>query len=140
MRAGALIAASLFFAPLAWAQTASPQTAAAQKTADTRKWSVYWGWNRSNYSNSDIHFWGKDHDFTLKNVAADDLQTDATMANVFAIYLRPSEITIPQTNLRVAYQWDADTAIAEIQKRRARESGAGGKGSVRSASSPRKRG
>ncbi len=112
MRAGAIIAASLFFAPVAWAQTANPQTVSAQKVSDSRKWSVYWGWNRSNYSNSDIHFWGSDHDFTLKSVAADDLQTDSTLANTFAIFLRPSEITIPQTNLRVAYQWNSDTAIA----------------------------
>ncbi len=35
---------------------------------------------------------------------------------------------------------DADTAIVEIQKRRTREGGTGGKGSVRSASPPRKRG
>ncbi len=112
LRAGTLIVASLFFVPMAWAQTASAPVGAVQKAADSRKWSVYWGWNRSNYSNSDIHFWGADHDFTLKNVAADDLQTDFTLANVFAIYLRPSEITIPQTNLRLAYQWNSDTAIA----------------------------
>ena len=44
---------------------ASPLQAA---TSARRKWSVYWGWNRSTYSNSDIHFWGADHDFTLSGV------------------------------------------------------------------------
>ena len=76
------------------------------------KWSVSWGWNRSNYSNSDIAFSGKDHDFTISNVVATDIQTDATLANVFGIYLRPSEVTIPQTNARLAYQWSPDVAIA----------------------------
>ena len=123
LRAWAICAASLLVFPTVFAQqsSATPTVAAtpaaipslAGKGTDSdRRWSVYWGWNRSNYSNSDIHFWGSDHDFTLKGVAADDLQTDATLANVFAIFLRPSEVTIPQTNLRVAYQWDANTAIA----------------------------
>ena len=77
-----------------------------------KRWSVYWGWNRSNYSNGDIHFWGADHDFTLKNVGATDLQTDLGGGGLFGTYLNPKEITIPQTNLRVAYQLNADTAIA----------------------------
>jgi len=123
LRAVALCAASLFVLPAGFAQSANTSPApaaganstktAAEKDADQmRRWSVYWGWNRSVYSNSDIHFTGVDHDFTLKGVGATDIQTDATWANVFAIYLRPSEITIPQTNMRVAYQWDADTSIA----------------------------
>lgn len=76
------------------------------------KWSLSWGWNRSNYSESDIHFTGKDHDFTINNVVATDIQTEASLGNIFGIYLRPSEITIPQTNMRLAYQWSPDVAIA----------------------------
>jgi hypothetical protein len=75
-------------------------------------WSLSWGWNRSNYSNSNIHFWGKDHDFTLDNVVATDIQTDVTLANIFSIYLRPSEVTIPQTNMRLAYQLTPRSALA----------------------------
>jgi hypothetical protein len=120
LRAVALCAASLFVVSAAWAQTpgssassAGGALAAAEKgAASAKKWSIYWGWNRANYSNSDISFSGADHNFTLKNVAATDIQTDATWANVFGIYLRPSEITIPQTNMRLAYQYTSDIAIA----------------------------
>jgi opacity protein-like surface antigen len=77
-----------------------------------KRWSVYWGWNRSNYSKSDIHFTGADHDFTLKNVEATDLQTDISFKDIYTYYLNPAGMTIPQTNLRLAYQWSADTAIA----------------------------
>jgi hypothetical protein len=86
------------------------QSAAARDAENTKKWSVYWGWNRSNYSNSDIHFWGEGHDFTIKNAQASDMQTD--LSHLFDIYLHPSNITIPQTNVRLAYQYNADTAIA----------------------------
>ena len=117
LRAGLGCAAIFFGTMPSFAQTNSPaavesqaQSAAARDAANAKKWSVYWGWNRSNYSNSDIHFWGDGHDFTIKNAQASDMQTD--ISHLFNIYLNPSEITIPQTNLRVAYQYDADTAIA----------------------------
>ena len=88
---------------------ASPlQTAASSR----RKWSVYWGWNRSTYSNSDIHFWGADHDFTLSSVKANDMQADVTTENIFGTFLSPANMTLPQTNLRVAYQVSPDTAWA----------------------------
>jgi hypothetical protein len=90
---------------------ASAPTPAQQDAANAKKWSVYWGWNRSNYSNSDIHFSGSDHDFTLRGVEAIDIQTDVSQ-HLFDTYLNPSEITIPQTNLRIAYQYNSDTAIA----------------------------
>jgi hypothetical protein len=89
----------------------SAPTPAQQDAANAKKWSVYWGWNRSNYSNSDIHFSGSDHDFTLRGVEAIDIQTDVSQ-HLFDTYLNPSEITIPQTNLRIAYQYNSDTAIA----------------------------
>ena len=97
------------------AQTANSgdqSTAPTSEASAARKWSISWGWNRSNYSNSDIHFWGADHDFTIRNVVATDIQTDTSLGNIFGIYLRPSEVTIPQTNFRVAYQLSTDTAIA----------------------------
>jgi hypothetical protein len=78
----------------------------------SRKWSVYWGWNRSTYSNSDIHFWGADHDFTLSSVKANDMQADVTTENIFGTFLSPANMTLPQTNLRVAYQVSPDTAWA----------------------------
>lgn len=59
----------------------------------------YWGWNRSNYSLSDIHFSGSNYNFTLTDVVARDRQTP------FApnIYLNPAHATIPQYNFRVGY-------------------------------------
>ncbi len=92
---------------------APPEKTAEQKDLESaKKWSVYWGWNRSTYSNSDIHFWGADHDFTLKNVAATDIHMDLGVQSFVDTYLNPANITIPQTNFRIAYQYDADTAIA----------------------------
>ena len=88
---------------------ASPLQAAASAS---RKWSVYWGWNRSTYSNSDIHFWGADHDFTLSTVKANDMQADVTTENIFGTFLSPANMTLPQTNLRIAYQVSPDTAWA----------------------------
>lgn len=129
LRKSLICAAGLVVAAAAHAQNASvvlaqaqpaaaPAPAAPSKTAaqidaeNSKRWSVYWGWNRSNYSNSTIHFKGQDHDFTLKDVQATDLQTNTGLADIFKYYLNPAEITIPQTNLRVAYQLNSDTAIA----------------------------
>lgn len=72
------------------------------------RFSISWGWNRSAYSNSDIHFSGPDHDFTLKNVQA----TDKPSPFEFDTYLNPANMTLPQTNMRIAYQYDDDTAFA----------------------------
>jgi hypothetical protein len=117
LRAGLGCAVVFFGALPSFAQTNPPaalesktQSAAARDAENAKKWSVYWGWNRSNYSNSDIHFWGQGHDFTIKNAQATDMQTD--LSHLFDIYLHPANITIPQTNVRVAYQYNADTAIA----------------------------
>ena len=90
---------------------ASPSPLQAAASA-RRKWSVYWGWNRSTYSNSDIHFWGADHDFTLSGVKANDMQADVTTENIFGTFLNPGNMTLPQTNLRIAYQVSPDTAWA----------------------------
>jgi hypothetical protein len=37
---------------------------------------VYWGWNLSDYSGSDITFKGEGYDFTLDNVTAYNRQSD----------------------------------------------------------------
>lgn len=88
------------------------KTAAQQEADNVKKWSIYWGWNRSRYSNSDIHFTGKDHDFTIKDVAAADMQADLTGGGFAKYYLNPAEMSIPQTNFRLAYQLDSTTAVA----------------------------
>lgn len=66
-------------------------------------WFGYWGWNRASYSQSDIHFTGDDHDFTLHNVEAKDRQTKVGIHNIFTRYLNPAQLTIPQYNWRFGY-------------------------------------
>jgi hypothetical protein len=80
--------------------------------APLKRWSLEWGWNNETYAKSDIHFTGKDHDFTLWAVNAKDTQKTLTPATLFNTYLNPGKITIPQTNFRLAYQYSADTAVA----------------------------
>ena len=77
-----------------------------------KRWSLEWGWNNESYAKSDIHFTGKEHDFTLWAVNARDTQKTLTPATLFNTYLNPGKITIPQTNFRLAYQYSADTAVA----------------------------
>lgn len=88
------------------------QVSAEEMAQEPRRWSVSWGWNWEAYSKSDIHFSGADHDFTLKGVRAKDKQHDVSVSNIVNKWLNPANMTLPQTNLRVAYQWDSDTAIA----------------------------
>lgn len=59
---------------------------------------MYWGWNRSAYTNSDIHFTGDDYDFTLEKVKAADRQSDLSMD-----YVSLGTLTIPQFNFRIGY-------------------------------------
>ena len=56
------------------------------KTKNKGKLCFYWGWNKAQYSYSDITFKGNDYNFTLNNVAAKDRQTpwDAD------VYLNPT--------------------------------------------------
>ena len=58
-----------------------------------------WGWNRSVYTNSDIHFRGEDYDFTLYNVQAKDRQTHFEAKTYFGL----KTLTIPQTNMKLGY-------------------------------------
>ena len=69
---------------------------------------VYWGWNRSLYSTSDIHFSGNNYDFTLDNVEAKDRQSPFSAK----IYLNPGNITIPQYNFRLGYYLNEKYSIS----------------------------
>ncbi len=60
-------------------------------------WFVYWGYNRSGYSWSNIHFNGPDYDFTLRHVIA----TDRPSAFSFNAYFNPHNIWLPQYNYRI---------------------------------------
>jgi hypothetical protein len=62
------------------------------------KITVYWGWNRGHFSNSDITFKGNNYAFTLADVKAGD------RPKPFGIYyFQLDEITIPQTNFSIGY-------------------------------------
>ena len=69
------------------------------KTKNKGKLYFYWGWNKAQYSYSDITFKGDDYNFTLYDVAAKDRQTpwDAD------VYLNPANISTPQTVARIGY-------------------------------------
>jgi hypothetical protein len=67
------------------------------------QWYGYWGWNRSQYSSSNIDFKGDDHNFTLHNADAQDRQNEVTTSSVFNRYLSPVNLTIPQYNYRFGY-------------------------------------
>lgn len=69
------------------------------KKGNKGKMYILWGWNRGQFSDSDIRFKGKDYDFTLSNVEA----RDKVNAFTFRDYFNPSRITIPQTNVRIGY-------------------------------------
>lgn len=60
---------------------------------------LFWGWNESVYSNSDIHFKGNGYDFQLENVVAHDRQSPFR----WNLYFNPSKITVPQVNYRITY-------------------------------------
>jgi hypothetical protein len=60
---------------------------------------IYWGWNRSAYTTSNIEFKGDDYHFTLFDVVAKDRQSPFS----FKTYFTPSSITIPQYNLRIGF-------------------------------------
>ncbi len=59
----------------------------------------YWGYNRSYYTHSNIHFIGNDYDFTLKDVVAKDRPDPFS----FGVYFNPTTITVPQYNTRIGY-------------------------------------
>jgi len=68
---------------------------------------VFWGWNRANYSASDITFKGDDYNFALQNVKAID------KPKPFGIYyFKLDEVTIPQTNYRIGYFFKENYTIS----------------------------
>ena len=69
---------------------------------------LYWGYNWSWYSKSDIHFKGEGYDFELKEVKAADKQTPFTFEN----YFQPTYITTPQYNLRLGYYFSNHYSVS----------------------------
>lgn len=59
----------------------------------------YWGYNWSSYTDSDIHFRGSDHDFTLYDVVAHDRPSKFTLETYFNIF----NFSAPQFSTRFGY-------------------------------------
>jgi hypothetical protein len=58
----------------------------------------FWGYNRSSFSPSDIHFKGPEYDFTLYGLKASD------RPSAFGtVYFNPIQMSIPQYNYRIGY-------------------------------------
>lgn len=72
------------------------------------KFFAFWGWNRSHYTNSTIHFQGDDYDFKLYRAVAHDKLSSVSYHN----YLQLDRITIPQTNFRIGYFFKDNMAIS----------------------------
>ncbi len=60
---------------------------------------AYWGYNRAQFTASNIHFTGTDYDFTVNDVTANDKPEAFTLNN----YFNPKNIWIPQYNYRVGW-------------------------------------
>jgi hypothetical protein len=58
-----------------------------------------WGYNRAQYSLSNIHFTGPGYDFILHGVGAIDFPTPVSAA----VYLDPKDLSLPQYNYRVGW-------------------------------------
>ena len=81
-------------------QLIAQDDAPKKATINSRKGKFFasWGWNRDSYSKSDITFKGKDFNFTIYDVKADD------KPNPFGIkFFSPGDVTLPQTNYRLGY-------------------------------------
>lgn len=68
-----------------------------------------WGWNRAQYTASDIHMIGPDYDFILHDVKAYDKPHD-----VFIDYLNPVKIWIPQNNYGIGYYFRPNLSISLV--------------------------
>lgn len=96
----------------------------------------YWGWNFDAYTKSDIHFTGKDYDFTLQKVSAKDRQSPLE-ANT---YLNPGNATIPQYNFRMGYffknHWNVSIGIDHMKYVVTQNQTVGIDGSIHNSNTP----
>jgi len=63
------------------------------------KFYLYWGYNRSKFLRSDIHFSSPDYDFTLYDVKGTDRQSKFSLKH----YFTPANFSVPQYNYRLGY-------------------------------------
>ncbi|MDD5569554.1 MAG: hypothetical protein PHD97_00185 [Bacteroidales bacterium] len=64
---------------------------------------IYWGYNRSIYSRSDVHFYGKGYDFKIFNAIAKDDPISNDPSPSFLTYIKPTTFTRPQYNFHFGY-------------------------------------
>jgi len=88
-----------------------PFLGASQKTSKDsqakRAMFVYWGYNRSFYTNSKISFFGPGYDFSLAGVQATDRPSPE-----FKTYVNPSTLTVPQFNARIGFNFKKKWALS----------------------------
>ena len=94
MKCTAGILIFMFLAYSGFAQAVVPST-----KSNKGKLFIFWGWNRSAYSKSDISFNSNNYDFTLKKVRSIDKKTKFNLNT----YFNPTKATIPQYNFRIGY-------------------------------------
>lgn len=86
---------------------ANAQTYSFKKKFGTQKNAmyIYWGYNRSVYTKSDVNFNGPDYNFTVSKLAASDRPS-----RKFKTYVDPTMFTVPQFNVRIGWyykhRWD----------------------------------
>jgi hypothetical protein len=80
-----------------------------QHKTDKRKHNAFfnWGWNAGAYTKSNLHMKGDDYDITFHKIIATDKHTEVSYYN----YLHINRVTIPQTNMRLGYFINNNTAI-----------------------------
>ena len=63
------------------------------------KWFLHWGYNRANFTSTNLHFTGPAYDFSLYDVEATDRPTPFS----FKVYFNPATMWIPQYNVRMGW-------------------------------------
>jgi len=88
--------------------TSSAQSHYTYNDKKKGQFAISWGWNRAAYTHSNISFAGADYNFKLYDVVAHDRPT----LPVTLKYLKPTDLTIPQTNFRLSYFIKNNLAIS----------------------------
>jgi hypothetical protein len=93
----------ILFCSLGTTLQAQESVNAPEKKIDFRlhekgKFYINWGYNRSWYNKSDIHFSGQGHNFILYDVVAHDRPSELSLD-----YINPTTWSIPQFNFRFGY-------------------------------------
>jgi len=92
------------------------QTYSFKKKFGTQKNAVYiyWGYNRSNYTKSDINFSSPDYDFTVRKVTASDRPVTE-----ISKYFDPKKFTTTQFNFRAGwyykFRWDISIGLDHMK-------------------------